>query len=173
MKKTAIIVSVLLGGFWIFSLFNQPHKPTAKAATSTSTTSAACTLHGELPDPICTPGDVNPAVTQANISTTICKQGWTKTVRPSISYTAMLKHQSIKDYGYKDTSPKLYEEDHLIPLELGGSPDSVKNLWAEPAPSPNKKDDVEYALNRSVCNGSMTLSEAQHRIATNWTTATK
>jgi hypothetical protein len=31
--------------------------------------------HGMLPDPSCTPGTVDPAVTQANIDSTICTPG--------------------------------------------------------------------------------------------------
>ena len=35
-----------------------------------------------LPDPACTPGAIDPAVTQADIATTICRTGYTATVRP-------------------------------------------------------------------------------------------
>src|SRR5579884_2059421 len=35
-----------------------------------------------LPDPRCTPGAISPAVTQATIGTTICREGYTETVRP-------------------------------------------------------------------------------------------
>ena len=34
-----------------------------------------------LPDPIRTPGAINPAVTQETIGTTICMRGWTRTIR--------------------------------------------------------------------------------------------
>jgi hypothetical protein len=61
-----------------------------------------------------------------------------------------------------------YEEDHLIPLELGGSPTSPRNLWPEPGASPNPKDDVETAANHAVCDGEMTLATAQRAIAANW-----
>src|ERR1700687_6125535 len=40
------------------------------------------------PDPRCTPGTVNPAVTQAMLGSTICRSGWTSTVRPAESVTA-------------------------------------------------------------------------------------
>src|SRR5579871_5396607 len=42
---------------------------------------------GWLPDPSCTPGALNPDVTQATIASTICKTGWTATVRPPLSVT--------------------------------------------------------------------------------------
>jgi hypothetical protein len=61
-----------------------------------------------------------------------------------------------------------YEEDHLIPLELGGSPTNPQNLWPEPGASPNPKDDVETAANQAVCDGKMTLASAQRAMAGNW-----
>ena len=38
--------------------------------------------HGIVADPRRTPGVLNPDVTQANIRSTICKHGWTSTIRP-------------------------------------------------------------------------------------------
>src|SRR5436190_23881636 len=75
-----------------------------------------------LPDPSCQPGTYNPDVTQSTIDTTICVSGWTATVRPPSSYTTALKVKQIAEYGYSDTSTADYEEDHLVPLELGGAP---------------------------------------------------
>src|SRR5664280_72069 len=126
---------------------------------------------GVLPDAACTPGATNPAVTQATIGSTICRSGYTATIRPPASYTDALKRQQIAAYGYTDTSPRSYEEDHLISLELGGASSDQRNLWPEPGPSPNPKDKVENELHRRVCAGSMPLAEAQQRIATDWTTA--
>jgi hypothetical protein len=121
-----------------------------------------------LPDPNCTPGVTNPNVTQDTIGETICRSGFTKTIRPPASYTSKLKREQINEYGYIDTSMRSYEEDHLISLELGGSPDDPKNLWPEPHGSPNEKDDVENYLNQQVCDGNMSLEEAQKEISTNW-----
>src|SRR5262249_1396344 len=44
-----------------------------------------------------TPGAVNPGVTQANINETICKSGWTATIRPRVSYTTNFKKQQLVD----------------------------------------------------------------------------
>src|SRR5215471_19480909 len=101
-----------------------------------------CHIHGDLQDPDCTPGEKDPNVTQANIQQTICVKGYTKTVRPPTSYTTPLKMTLMGKYGFTD-SPKNYELDHLISLELGGNPTSVQNLWPEPGASPNAKDKVE------------------------------
>ena len=46
---------------------------------------------GKLPDPACTPGSIDPAVTQKDIRSTICKAGWTATVRPPESQTEYAK----------------------------------------------------------------------------------
>lgn len=141
--------------------------PTSVSPVS-SPVSAVCHVRGLLPDPVCTPGAINPNVTQANIHQTICVKGWTATIRPPQSYTEPLKIQSIKAYGYVDTKLADYEEDHLISLELGGNPTDVKNLWAEPGRSPNPKDGVEGKLRAEVCSGKITLAAAQHAIATDW-----
>src|SRR5437870_4650432 len=52
----------------------------------------------ERPDPRCTPGAVNPAVTQASIGSTICRGGWTSTVRPRPSVTEPEKFASMAAY---------------------------------------------------------------------------
>ena len=120
-----------------------------------------------LPDPNCTSGATDPTVTQANIDQTICASGWTSTIRPPEDYTENLKREGMLAYG--DAAPiSNYEEDHLIPLELGGSPTSPENLWPEPGASPNPKDAVEDAANAAVCSGRMTLAATQQSMASNW-----
>ncbi|MGW2785918.1 hypothetical protein ACWC3X_32490 [Streptomyces populi] len=127
-----------------------------------------------LPDTSCTPGAYNPDVTQSTIGSTICVSGWTATVRPPTSYTNPLKAQGIIDYGYTDTAMADYEEDHLVPLELGGAPRDPGNLWPEPyagTKTATTKDGVETKLKNAVCKGTITLSAARSAIRTNWTTA--
>ncbi len=127
-----------------------------------------------LPDPTCQPGAYNPDVTQATIGSTICVSGWTATVRPPASYTNALKVQQIAAYGYSDTATADYEEDHLVPLELGGAPRSPQNLWPEPrygSGTAANKDTVENKLKKAVCAGTVSLDDARQAIATDWTTA--
>lgn len=92
-------------------------------------------------------------------------------MRPPESYTEPLKLAGIKRYGYADTKPHDYEEDHLVSLELGGAPKEPRNLWPERPRSPNPKDKVENRLRREVCKGTLSLARAQHEIATDWRTA--
>ncbi len=125
--------------------------------------------HGRYsrPDPRCTPGALNPAVTQTTIGQTICVPGWSETVRPPESVTETEKARSLAAYG-DSGSLHDYEYDHFIPLELGGAVNDPRNLWPEPGASPNPKDSVEDALRRQVCEGQTTLTRAQHAIAANW-----
>jgi hypothetical protein len=119
------------------------------------------------PDPHCTPGALNPQVTQATLGRTICTRGWTSTVRPPESITEREKAASMAAYG-DHRSLSFYEYDPLIPLELGGATNDRRNLWPEPGGSPNAKDVIENRLNREVCEGTMTLAHAQRAIATDW-----
>jgi hypothetical protein len=115
-------------------------------------------------DPLRTPGVLNPGVTQATIGSTICVRGWTRTIRPPTEYTDALKQKQMRAYGLSGP-PSAYQEDHLISLELGGHPTDARNLWPEPYPRASKVDSIENDLNRQVCDGSLTLSEAQEREA--------
>ena len=72
-----------------------------------------------------------------------------------------------------ETTP---EEDHLVSLELGGSPRSTKNLWPEPHHievggldlGSYTKDGFETHLKSLVCAGKLTLNKARAEIAGNW-----
>ncbi|MGW2491460.1 hypothetical protein ACWCV9_30165 [Streptomyces sp. NPDC001606] len=145
--------------------------------TSGSAHAASCSQsYLPLQDPTCQPGALNSAVTQSTIHSTICVSGYSTSIRPSTSYTNALKVKQIAEYGYSDTNTADYEEDHLIPLSLGGNPTSPQNLWPEPrydtgSSSATDKDTVEYKLYKAVCAGTIQLAPAQKAIATDWTTA--
>ncbi|MFF4361088.1 hypothetical protein [Streptomyces sp. NPDC001604] len=135
--------------------------------------------HGEpLEDPKCTPGAISPAVTQANLKSTICRTGgYTSGVRPPAYVTGKEKRLNAASYGYTGRMGNA-EYDHLISLQLGGDPNDHRNLWVEPADPGhkgsginNKKDPVETKLHTAVCKGQVTLAAAQKAIVTDWTTA--
>jgi hypothetical protein len=125
--------------------------------------------HGGVPvlraDPVRTPGVINPDVTQATIGSTICKQGWTRSVRPPTDYTSELKVRQMREYGVGGSTTD-YQEDHLISLELGGHPTDPRNLWPEPIERALKVDQTENELNGKVCSGELTLAEAQQKEST-------
>jgi hypothetical protein len=106
-------------------------------------------------------GRLNPAVTQATIHSTICVKGWTATVRPPLSYTSRLKRQQLP----KGASMRAFEEDHVMPLELGGAPRDPANLWPVPIVRAKADDKWENRLHASVCDGSMTLAAARVKMS--------
>jgi len=110
---------------------------------------------------------LNPAVTQATIDQTICVSGWTATVRPPESYTENLKEEQMAAEGLPGGLSE-YEEDHRMPLELGGSPSDPMNLSPEYPASPNPKDADETAFKQEVCSGTLTLLQAQEEMVAKW-----
>lgn len=124
------------------------------------------------------PGALNRAVTQANIHSTICSTSWVASVTPPADFLDRLEGEQLADEN-KPGSAADYEEDHLVPIELGGAPRDAKNLWPQPyeaqgaryAPAgagAETKDKVERKLHDAVCNGALTLKLARQTIAANW-----
>lgn len=144
----------------------QAPAPTAAPAASplgARTKTLGCVAANSLPDPACTPGEIIPDATAAQI----CVPGYSSSVR---NVSDDLKDQVYAEYGIATHSPGQYEVDHLIPLELGGSND-IANLFAQPAdprPGFHEKDQVENWLHDQVCSGAMLLADAQLGIAQNW-----
>lgn len=134
---------------------------------------AVYTADSGLPNTKLTPGAINPKVTQGNIRSTICVSGWTATVRPPVSYTNKLKFDQLNS-GYNlagDLHMKHYEEDHIVPLEVGGNPSSPLNLFPEPRNikfSAYLKDQLENRIHYLVCSGQLTLKAGQAIFLTNW-----
>ena len=110
-----------------------------------------------------TPGDV--LTTDANI---VCVSGYASSVR---KVPESLKRTVFLSYGITKRLGDDWEIDHLISLELGGS-NSIRNLWPESGSTQplnyHIKDRLENAMHDLVCNGQITLQEAQRGIATNW-----
>ena len=127
-----------------------------------------------LPNPQITPGAVDPAITSQNLQSTVCVRGYTATVRPDKRVTNRLKREQIRQYRYSDTDPRNYEQDHLIPLSIGGNPSDPRNMWPQPRSgewSAEQKNDLEFVVYRMVCNGDIDLAQAQEKIARDWTAA--
>lgn len=117
-----------------------------------------------LPDSACSPG----AVLTTDIRT-ICTAGYTKTVR---NVSTATKKKVFKEYDIPYSEHSNYEVDHIISLELGGSND-ISNLFPESYLIQNGarvKDSFENYLHKQICNGSITVTEAQKEISTDWLT---
>jgi hypothetical protein len=118
---------------------------------------------GAPPDYSPPTGALNRQVTQASIKRTICLDGWTAKVRPPLSYLLRLKREQVRQRRLPGTADD-YDEDHFIPLELGGHPRDPLNLWPQPIDEARRKHTWGLALNHAVCTGHMTLAAAQHEI---------
>jgi hypothetical protein len=137
--------------------------PTSGGSIGTRTKTSGCMSQNALPDPGCTPGAIFPDATKDKI----CVPGYSSGVR---NVPESEKNEAYAEYGIKTHTTGQYEVDHLISLELGGSND-IANLWPEPAeprPGFHEKDKVENYLHKQVCDGVLSLQDAQYQIAHDW-----
>ena len=98
----------------------------------------------------------------------LCSLGYMNTVRPRVAYPDDLKRRELVEFGYADNDPTHYEEDHLVPLELGGAPRDEHNLSPQPWHEAREKDREENDLRVGVCTHRMSLAGAQRRILADW-----
>lgn len=136
-----------------------------------------------LPDKTVTKGAV-----RITSKTTVCTVKWGKDER---HVTQKMKDDAYAQYGtapgkgvcalktHKGTKGQDVTEgceiDHLISRELGGD-DTPENLWPQPYtqhPGAHEKDWLETRLHKEVCDGTITLADAQKEIKTNWYAAYK
>lgn len=66
-----------------------------------------------LPDPNCTPGAISPKVTQDTLATTICRTGYTKSIRRRLPLPRSKSAKNAAAYGYTG-SLKHVEYNHLL-----------------------------------------------------------
>jgi hypothetical protein len=136
------------------------------AATAGQASANRSSYQQFLPDSTKTPGATFP-VTKADI----CTPGYSSKVR---NVPSAMKRAVYASYGITQRDPGEYEVDHLISLELGGS-NSQRNLWPQSFRTQpwnaHVKDALENQLHNMVCNGQVSLEDAQHAIATDWIAA--
>jgi hypothetical protein len=175
-----ILAVLVIGGFFIYQRNNNVPAPQPVAPTNTITNpstpekqnvptigtrtkSSGCISQNALPDKDCTPGAIIAEATKEQI----CVSGYSQSVR---NVSEKTKNEVYASYNITSHPTGAYEVDHLISLELGGSND-ISNLWAEPAnPKPgfHEKDKVENYLHKQVCDGKISLQDAQIEIANDW-----
>ncbi len=157
-----LIVAVLLAACNTAADTSTP-QPGGHGGIGQRTKTSGCAAANALPDAACTPGAIFADVTKDQV----CVPGYSKGVR---DVPQAVKNQVFDEYGITSHGTGEYEVDHLISLELGGSND-IANLWpeaAEPRPGFHEKDKVENYLHAQVCNGTMSMADAQNIIATDW-----
>ena len=106
---------------------------------------------------------LNPDVGPDTLETTICQVGYTRTVRPSTTYTNGVKRKLMREAGIDASREGDFELDHVVPLALGGSPRALENLMLQPwegEEGAKKKDKLEARLHKCVCVGALDLREA-------------
>ena len=112
-----------------------------------------------VPDPLLTPGGVNPAATLDVICDT--------TTKARRNVTPATRAKVLADYNQPPVTTEDYELDHLVPLCLSGN-NSAANLWPQPAPDYRVKDELEFTMCSYVCLGRVPLAQAQAEIAGDW-----
>jgi hypothetical protein len=144
----------------------------------TETANCSTTLKNgfPIPDTRCTPGAINPTVTQQVLQSGKFKTSCTRDKSSTASEKAATYGEyNITHPGHNTGQTQTCELDHLISLELGGA-DTVDNIWPQCGPDGvtlakryfKIKDKVENYLAAQVRAGSMTLEDAQRGIATDW-----
>lgn len=113
-------------------------------------------------DPALTPGRVRFLSTSQ-----VCSTQWGLDRR---HVTTAMRKEVLRRYGVAWSDRGKYELDHLVPRELGGE-DDIKNLWPQLWPEAKQKDRLENALHRQVCNGRLSLQQAQDEIRVDWRAA--
>lgn len=133
---------------------------------------AACILAlpaiaaAQLPNGFSTPG----ATTKASAKQ-ICAADFDASVKPVAQWQ---RNAALEKYGVRPESFS-GELDHLVPVSLGGS-NEPENLWPmHPAGdmTPAAKARLAERLKTMVCDGKMTLKDAQNAFKKDWTKAYK
>jgi hypothetical protein len=158
-----------------------PEPPTTVQAALPTPATAHTVKNGwsVIPRHDLTPGATDRRVTQANIDDTICTADWVEDNRLPPSYTTPTKTKQIAAYGYSTYAIENFDLDHLVPLELGGDPSAIENLWPQPWEEREErlvpvgwgvetKNALERKLHNAVCAGEMPLADAQKAVAGDW-----
>jgi len=166
--KWRAVFFVLILAVAVFAILHIVSR-SSKTSTSIPATRFARLGDASLYPPEETSGAIDDRVTQGNIHETICVSAYAAGVRPSSSFTSRIKHERMQQSGLPGMQSD-YELDHVIPLELGGCPDCMANLWMESwsFPGAHEKDRVENYLHREVCADHITLADAQNMITQDW-----
>lgn len=126
-----------------------------------------------LPDRTKTPGVVRADIPLGEL----CRPGHAKRVRAELTDAEWIKRKRevYARYGIAHHKRGEYEVDHLISLELNGS-NTVENLFPQTQRaqwSAAVKDRLENRLHALVCQGQISLKQADTEISNNWIAAYK
>ncbi|MGF6374501.1 hypothetical protein [Paraburkholderia sp. 32] len=110
-------------------------------------------------------------VSQQSIGQTICRPGYAETVAPPFDELMAHKDRMLAARGIDADDVAAFALDRRVPIMLGGSPDAPANLdllpWSGPQ-GERRKARAAALLKRCVCEGKLSLAQAQAVIVGNW-----
>lgn len=130
-------------------------------------------VQGTWPNPRCTPGRVNPAVTDATARITVCVTGWSGEQIDRLFPLALSDQvfRRLMDAEGLTGPPSAYVLDHLFPVELGGAVNDLRDLWVLPWQGPHgayAKDREATTLHARVCTGTLSVLGALQQMHADW-----
>jgi hypothetical protein len=114
---------------------------------------------------------LNDRVTQQSVGDTICRPGYAEAVAPPFEELMAHKDRMLAERGMDAEDGFGLALDRRVPIVLGGSPDAPANLdllpWAGKR-GERRKARAAVMLKRCVCEGKLSLAQAQAAIVGNW-----
>jgi len=116
-------------------------------------------------------GMLDERVTQRSVGETICRPGYADAVAPPFDELMAHKDRLLAARGIDADNGAAFALDRRVPIVLGGSPDAPSNLdllpWAGQQ-GERRKARAAVMLKHCVCEGKLSLAEAQAAILGNW-----
>lgn len=126
---------------------------------------------GTRPDDALTPGEIRTTDRDEICST---RTGSVRNVSVTTKIAARRAYGLINRDGWCAAGHGCdLEIDHRVPLVVGGgnTPGSIRNLWPEKGEGPNNyhdKDRCEAAAGRAICDGTLSVADAQAMFLGDW-----
>jgi hypothetical protein len=116
-------------------------------------------------------GMLDDRVTQQSVGETICRPGYADAVTPPFDELIAHKDRMLAARGIDAEDGFAFALDRRVPIVLGGSPDAPANLdllpWAGQQ-GERRKARAAVMLKHCVCEGKLSLAQAQAAIVGNW-----
>src|ERR1700683_1054228 len=92
-------------------------------------------------------------------------------LNPDVTEATVCKVKLLREAALDESRMGDFELDHIVPLALGGHPRKLSNLELQPLTGEHgawRKDALEGRMHNLVCEGELTLTEAQACLAEDW-----